>query len=95
MSNSDPTPSIHDEVREFKRLQEKNIRLKKLVAELSPDKAILQDITTKNGPARAETQSGGVCDYHHATSKRRTCRLVGQQAPRIQPRRSRFVLTVV
>ncbi len=39
-------------VRELKILQEENGRLKKLVAELSLDKAILQDVATKkwNGP---------------------------------------------
>jgi len=41
-----------DQVREFKQLQEENARLKKLVAELSLDKAILQDINSKkwSGP---------------------------------------------
>lgn len=34
-------------VRELKILQEENTRLKKLVAELSLDKVILQDIATK------------------------------------------------
>ena len=37
-----------DQVREFKQLQDENARLKKLVAELSPDKAILQNVATKN-----------------------------------------------
>lgn len=37
-----------DQVREFKLLQDENARLKKLVAELSLDKAILQDVVTKN-----------------------------------------------
>jgi putative transposase len=37
-----------DQVRELKRLQDENGRLKKLVAELSLDKAILQDVATKN-----------------------------------------------
>lgn len=37
-----------DQVRELKVLQEENGRLKKLVAELSLDKAILQDVATKN-----------------------------------------------
>lgn len=39
-------------VRELKILQEENARLKKLVAELSLDKAILQDVASKkwNGP---------------------------------------------
>lgn len=39
-----------DQVREFKQLQEENARLKKLVAELSLDKAILQDVVTKKWP---------------------------------------------
>ncbi len=39
-----------DQVREFKQLQDENSRLKKLVAELSLDKAILQDATSKKWP---------------------------------------------
>ena len=41
-----------DQVRELKQLQEENGRLKKLVAELSLDKAILQDVAAKkcSGP---------------------------------------------
>jgi putative transposase len=37
-----------NQVRELKQLQDENERLKKLVAELSLDKAILQVIATKN-----------------------------------------------
>lgn len=36
-----------DQVRELKVLQDENVRLKKLVADLSLDKAILQDINSK------------------------------------------------
>lgn len=41
-----------DQARELKQLQEENARLKKLVADLSLDKAILEDITRKkwSGP---------------------------------------------
>jgi putative transposase len=39
-----------DQVRELKQLQYENARLKKLVAELSLDKAILQDINSKKWP---------------------------------------------
>lgn len=41
-----------DQVRELKQLQDENARLKKLVAELSLDKAMLQDINAKkwSGP---------------------------------------------
>ena len=36
-----------DQVRELKQLQDENSRLKKLVADLRLDKAILQDINSK------------------------------------------------
>lgn len=39
-----------DQVRELKQLQDENGRLKKLVAELSLDKSILQDIASKKWP---------------------------------------------
>jgi putative transposase len=41
-----------DLVREFKQVTEENIRLKKLVAELSLDKAVLQDVLSKTFPDR-------------------------------------------
>ncbi len=39
-----------DQVRESKVLQDENVRLKKLVAELSLDEAILQDVNAKKWP---------------------------------------------
>ncbi len=39
-----------DQMRELKMLQDENARLKKLVAELSLDTAILQDINSKQWP---------------------------------------------
>lgn len=39
-----------DQARAFKQLQEENARLKRLVAELSLDKAILQDVASKKWP---------------------------------------------
>src|SRR5882757_2905868 len=39
-----------DQVREFKQLQDENVRLKKVVAELALDKAILQDVVSKKWP---------------------------------------------
>jgi putative transposase len=36
-----------DQVRRFKQLQEENARLKRLVAELSLDKTMLQDVLAK------------------------------------------------
>ena len=41
-----------DQARELKQVQDENLRLKKLVAELSLDKAILQDINSKQCPGR-------------------------------------------
>jgi len=39
-----------DQVRELKQVLEENSRLKKLVAELSLDKAVLQDVLSKKFP---------------------------------------------
>lgn len=39
-----------DQVREYKQMAEENGRLKKLVAELSLDKAVLQDVLSKKFP---------------------------------------------
>ena len=36
-----------DQVRQLKQLQEENVRLKQLVAELSLDKTMLQDVLSK------------------------------------------------
>ena len=39
-----------DQVRELKQLQDENARLKRLVADLSLDKVIVQDINSKKWP---------------------------------------------
>ncbi len=39
-----------DQVRELVQLQDENARLKKLVAELSLDKAVLQDVASRKWP---------------------------------------------
>jgi putative transposase len=41
-----------DQVRELKQVAEENGRLKQLVAELSLDKAVLQDVLSKKFPGR-------------------------------------------
>ena len=41
-----------EQVRELKQLVEENARLKKLVAELSLDKAVLQDVLSKKFPGQ-------------------------------------------
>ena len=41
-----------DQVRELKQVVEENARLKKLVAELSLDKSVLQDVLSKKFPGR-------------------------------------------
>jgi putative transposase len=42
------TPLEVDQVRQLKQLQDENGRLKKLVAELTLDRAMLQDVLRKN-----------------------------------------------
>ena len=49
-----------DQIRELKQLQDENARLKKLVTALSLDKSFLQDVNSRNGPARSETTRGRV-----------------------------------
>ncbi len=49
-----------DQVWEFKQLQDENAKLKRLVAELSLDKVMLQDVLSKNSEAFAETDCGGL-----------------------------------
>ncbi|MEM7729590.1 MAG: transposase, partial [Pseudomonadota bacterium] len=39
-----------DQVRELKQVTDENARLKRLVAELSLDKAVLQDVLSKKSP---------------------------------------------
>lgn len=41
-----------DQVREFRQVSDENARLKKLVAELSLDKAVLQDVLSKKFPGQ-------------------------------------------
>ena len=41
-----------EQVRELKQLSEENARLKKLVAELSLDKSVLQDVLSKKFPGQ-------------------------------------------
>ena len=48
-----------DQVRQMKQLQEENLRLKQLVAEVTLDKAMLQDVLSKNGKAFATWTDGG------------------------------------
>ncbi|WP_420796208.1 IS3 family transposase [Burkholderia gladioli] len=68
-----------DQVRELKQLQDENARLKKLVAELSLDKAILQDVASKKWPPAALRRD--VVAYvvsHYGLTMRRACRLLKQ-----------------
>ncbi len=47
-----------DQVRQFKQLQEENARLKRLVAELTLDKTMLQDVLAKNCDGAKEPAHG-------------------------------------
>jgi putative transposase len=48
------------EARELRQLREENVRLKRLVADLSLDKVMLQDVVQKSGEARQTPRSGAV-----------------------------------
>jgi putative transposase len=47
------------EIRRLKQLEEENAKLKRLVADLSLDKTMLQDVLRKNAEARAVPRRGG------------------------------------
>lgn len=47
-----------DQVRQLKQLQEENARLKRLVADLTLDKMMLQDVLSKNTEALAAAPGG-------------------------------------
>ncbi|NIF70274.1 IS3 family transposase [Burkholderia sp. Ap-962] len=68
-----------DQVRELKQLQDDNARLKKLVAELSLDKAILQDVAFKKvaRPALRRDVVAYVVS-HYGLTMRWACRLLKQ-----------------
>jgi putative transposase len=68
-----------DQVRELKQLQDENARLKRVVAELTLDKAILQDVVSKT-MARPALRHCAV-DYavrRYGISQRRACRVLKQ-----------------
>ncbi|WP_408639654.1 IS3 family transposase [Roseomonas populi] len=68
-----------EQVREFKQVTEENARLKRLVAELSLDKAVLQDVLSKKFPRPAVMKE--VVAYvtaSHGFSERRACALTRQ-----------------
>ena len=52
-----------DQVRQMAQLQEENLRLKQLVAELTLDKTMLQDVLSKNGEAFAAWADGGASGW--------------------------------
>jgi putative transposase len=61
-----------DEVRKMAQLQEENLRLKQLVAELTLDKTMLQDVLSKNGEAFAAWADGGAVGWK-LPGKRTAC----------------------
>jgi len=59
-----------DQVRQFKQLQEENGRLKRLVAELTLDKTMLQDVLSKSCEALAAPPGGELHARHAAEDSR-------------------------
>ena len=64
-----------DQVRELKQLQEENTRLKRVVAELTLDKVMLQDVLGKkfSSPRGKRPMVIYLCQ-HYGVSERRSCR---------------------
>lgn len=67
-----------EQVRELKQVLEENARLKKLVAELSLDKAVLQDVLSKNPRPSLMKQVVDYVTRIHGYSQRKACRLTRQ-----------------
>ena len=61
-----------DQVRQFEQLQDENARLKRLVAELSLDKTMLQDVLAKKCDALA-APPGGELLARHLPGERAAC----------------------
>jgi putative transposase len=61
-----------DQIRLCKQLQEENARLKRLVAELTLDKTMLQDVLAKNCDALAAPPGGAVSE-HDLPGERAAC----------------------
>lgn len=68
------------ELRRLKQLEEENVALKRLVADLSLDKRMLQEVLEKESEARAQTSARGV-----AVRGVRRERAPSVRAPAIQP----------
>jgi hypothetical protein len=61
-----------DQVRQFKQLQDENARLKRLVAELTLDKTMLQDVLAKNFDTLV-APPGGELPARHLPGERAAC----------------------
>ena len=64
---------LPSEARELKQLRDESTKLKRLVADLSLDKVMLQDVVQKNSKARQATGSGALLDGPLRVSERRAC----------------------
>jgi putative transposase len=62
-----------DQVRQMAQLQEENLRLKQLVAELTLDKTMLRDVLSKNGEAFAAWADGGGASGWELSSQQTAC----------------------
>lgn len=61
-------------MRELKQPREENVKLKHLVADLSPYKVMLQDVSQKSTEARQEARVGQLLDGRYGMGNRQACR---------------------
>jgi len=66
------------ELRRMRQLEEENRKLKQIVADLSLDKAMLQDVAKKSGTSRREAAGRELFDRSLESELRRACRVIAQ-----------------
>lgn len=65
------------ELRRLRQLEDENRRLKHLVADLTLDKKMLQDVLLKKSEARTNAIPSGLPEERYGISQRYSCRLLG------------------
>ena len=79
---------LPSEARELKQLRDENVKLKRLVADLSLDKAMLQDVVSKKSEARQAVGGGALLDgalRGEPTAGGPSCAILSREPPVREP----------